>query len=94
MSDKKYNTTVIALWTTRNGHLWSMDVDAKAYDQVTRAMDDGFKPGCRFIIKTLSEDSRSKFKDPEKAPTHFLEIISPESLEEFKNKQTSRRDSL
>lgn len=80
--NSKYNKTVIAMWENRNGNVLSMSIDAKGYDKLKEVFD-GVEVGGRFILKRLSEESRGKFKDPEKAPHFFLEYMTKESVQEF-----------
>lgn len=93
MSDKKkFNTTFIPLWTNKSGNVTSMPLDARAMDQFMEATE-GLELGGRFIVKQLSNEARSKFKNPDNAPTHFLEFMSKETVENFKKGREDKNGS-
>lgn len=89
---KEYNKTLIALWPTKSGHFKSMPIDARSFDQVHGAVQE-VELGGVFIVKKLSEEARAKFKNPATAPTHFLEYISKQSVEEFEAEGKAYRES-
>jgi hypothetical protein len=90
--DKNYNVTVIALWETKTNKetTMSMPIDAQAFDRIQDAISK-VELGGKFIVKRIKEESRQKFKNPDKAPTHFLEYISAADVEAF---EAARRNAV
>lgn len=94
--NRKYNTTLTALWSTKKGHAMSMKIDARNYDKIKAALEE-VEIGGKFIVKALTEETRGKFQDPEKAPNFFLEYIPKGEVERFEAenpRQAKREDVL
>lgn len=83
MNQTKKNTSMLALFTQRTGNLMSMEVDDRAYNQLRAAFEE-IKPGCKLMVRFLPQETREKFKNPDSAPNAFLDILSVESVAEYK----------
>lgn len=90
---KNYNTTLIALWETKNGNAMSMKIDDRSFDQLQDAFQK-VEMGGKIIIKKLKDETREKFKNPETAPTHFLEYISAADVEAYEAENPRQRNPL
>lgn len=78
--EKEYkNITITGVWSTKNGHFSSMPLDARAFDLLTRSLEQGG----RLFIRKRSEASMSKSKDPSKSPPYYLEFMPAEVVAEF-----------
>lgn len=80
------NVMVTGIWETKNGHFSSMPIDAKAYDTLTRALEQGGK----FFIRKRSEESLAKSKNPEKAPKFYLEFMPSSVVKDFEASRDHR----
>lgn len=90
MSDKKYNTTMLALWRQKTGNFMSMRLDDRSMDTLALAFKD-IKKGGKIMFKILTEEVRTKFnKKDDKAPHAFIEILSPENVAEFEANRTTK----
>lgn len=75
---KNGNVVLCGFWLTRNGHLASMPLDSYFRKMVSEAKDGG-----KLLVRARTQESISKSKNPDKAPTHYLEFVSPESVLAF-----------
>lgn len=89
--NKKFNTTVTALWGTKTGNQMSMKIDAKAFDQIRAALEE-VEIGGRLMVKKVSEETRQKFRNPDNAPEYFLEYMSKQQVEEWEAKNPRNRN--
>jgi hypothetical protein len=93
MSNKNYNKTIAALWTTKNGNFLSMEVDQRTYDQI-QEFAKSVEIGSKLIVKRLSDETREKFKGGTgKAPNAFLEMMSAASVAEYKANNPRQRNN-
>jgi hypothetical protein len=81
--EKKFNTTIVPLWTTQNGNMFSMVVGPEHFDALQQV-----EIGGKLFIKMLPEDRRKS----EKSPNAYLEYVSKEDVAKYKE-QTKGRTS-
>lgn len=86
--NKKYNLTLFPVWRNKfSGAFTSMKVDARMLDSLQQVSLGG-----KIMFKELTEESRSKFPDPERAPHAFVEYLTPEKVSEFDTKRTQKSE--
>ncbi len=87
MSEQNKTIIVAGLWKTSNGHYNSMPVDAKAYDALVAA----FEQGGKFLIRNRTEAAIQGSKNPDTTPVAYLEFVPAQSVAEFKAAQEARK---
>lgn len=87
MSEKKYNKSLVSLWKQGSGNFMSMKVDGYTLDQLKTV-----KEGGKVMIRFLTEEQRSKFKDKDKAPHAFIDFLTPESVAEYESKRQTKTE--
>ena len=85
-SDATKPTPICGLWKTKNGHYHSMSVDQQLIDKLKEVVTAGV--GGKLLIRNRSAQAIADSKNPEKAPTAYLEYSSADNEAAFKaNKQ-------
>lgn len=81
-TNKKFNKTIASVWATKAGNAMSMKLDARGLASLKEALES-VTEGSKIMVKYLSDDTKGKFKNPDKAPDAFIEIISAEDVAQY-----------
>jgi hypothetical protein len=84
-TNKKFNLTIAPLWVTKNGHMMSIEIGPEHFDKIQQ-----LEKGGKLMVKMLPEDKRRS----ETSPNAYLEYISKEDVQAFKNKNATSGGSF